>query len=355
VEVFGVKGLAAQLQDRLAVLTRGRRTALPHHQSLRAAIDWSYDLLSAAEQMVLRHVAVFTGDFSMDGACAVCAGYGLTTPDVFEAVANLAMKSLIAADIRGETTLYRLLDTTRLYALDKLRSSGEFARAARCHAEYYCSVFANAEAVSEARPQAEWLAIYGRHLDNVRTALDWASSQDGDTEIGIAVAAAVVPLWVQLSLMGECRERVERALARVNSVPNPNPQHQMLLYAALGMSLNYTTGPVSETATAWTNTLIIAKSLDETEYQLRALRGLWAHHMNAGEYRRALEFAREFRGLAEAAADPVTSDFGDRMAAIILHYLGTRRVRVITLNTVSLARLLRFVTRRPPGFFSTET
>jgi predicted ATPase/DNA-binding winged helix-turn-helix (wHTH) protein len=325
VEVFGVKGLAAQLQDRLAVLTRGRRTALPHHQSLRAAIDWSYNLLSAAEQMVLRHVAVFTGDFSLDGACAAAAGNGLTAADVVEAVANLAMKSLIAADISGETTLYRLLDTTRLYALDQLRSGGEFARAARRHAEYHCSVFANAEAESEARPQAEWLAIYGRHLDNVRAALDWAFSQEGDTEIGVAVAAAVVPLWVQLSLMGECRERVERALVRVNSVPNPNPRHQMLLYTALGMSLNYTTGPVSETATAWTNTLIIAKSLDETEYQLRALRGLWAHHMNAGEYRRALGFAREFRRLAEAAADPVGSDFGNRMAAIILHYLGDQK------------------------------
>ena len=131
-----------------------------------------------------------------------------------------------------------------------------------------------------------------------------------------------MPLWVQLSLLRECRERVERALVRLNSITGCDPRLEMQFHAALGMSLNYTTGPVSETATAWTNTLIIAKRLNDTEYQLRALRGLWAHHMNGGEYRRALAFANEFRGLAATSADPASLDFGDRMAALILHYLG---------------------------------
>ena len=78
-------------------------------------------------------------------------------------------------------------------------------------------MFAHAEAESESRPQAEWLAIYGRHLDNVRAGLDWAFSPEGDPQIGVALTVAVVPLWVQLSLFGECRERVERALARLDS------------------------------------------------------------------------------------------------------------------------------------------
>jgi hypothetical protein len=99
----------------------------------------------------------------------------------------------------------------------------------------------------------------------------------------------------------------------------------MQLRAALGMSLNYTTGPVSATAAAWTDTLMIANRLDDTEYRLRALRGLWAHHMNRGEYRRALAFAQEFRGLAAISGDPDTTDFGDRMAALMLHYLGDQK------------------------------
>ena len=166
------------------------------------------------------------------------------------------------------------------------------------------------------------MAIYGRHLDNVRAALDWAFSPEGYPQIGVALTVATVPLWVQLSLLGECRERVERALARLNPSACRDLRREMRLHAAMGMSLNYTTGPVSETAAAWTNTLIIARSLDDTDYQLRALRGLWAHHMNRGEYRQALAFAHEFRDLATTSADFASLDFGDRMAAIILHYLG---------------------------------
>ena len=125
VDVFGIKGLVAALEDRLAVLTRGRRTALPRHQTLRATFDWSHDLLSPAEQVVLRRAAVFTGDFTMDAAELVCGGNGLTGGDVFVAVTHLGAKSLIAADISGEAPSYRLLDTTRAYALDKLAASGE--------------------------------------------------------------------------------------------------------------------------------------------------------------------------------------------------------------------------------------
>jgi predicted ATPase len=135
IDVFGVKGLAARLEDRLAVLTRGRRTAPPRQQTLRAAIDWSYDLLPPGEQAVLRRAAIFAGDFTMDTAGAVCGSTGLKTANIFEAIANLTAKSLIAADISGETTHYRLLETTRAYAGEKLAGSGELERVRRLHAE----------------------------------------------------------------------------------------------------------------------------------------------------------------------------------------------------------------------------
>ena len=168
----------------------------------------------------------------------------------------------------------------------------------------------------------EWLAAYRPHIDNLRAALQWAFSPEGDVSIGVALAVAAIPLWINLSMMPECRHHVERALALLNSGADGDPQCEMQLHAALGMSLNHTTGPVSTTGAAWTRTLDIAKSLDNTEYQLRAFRGLWAHHMNAAEYRRALGFAQEFRGLAAVSADPTDLLFGDRMAALMLHYLG---------------------------------
>jgi tetratricopeptide (TPR) repeat protein len=123
-------------------------------------------------------------------------------------------------------------------------------------------------------------------------------------------------------MMAECRRHVERALAHLNSDAERNPRREMHLHAALGMSLNYTTGPVPETEAAWTKTLEIAKSLDDTEYQLRALRGLWAHRMNGGEYRAALGLADEFNSRAETTGVPADLDFGDRMAGLMLHYLG---------------------------------
>src|SRR3984893_3871056 len=166
VDVFGVKGLAARLDDRFAVLTSGRRTAVPRHQTLRAAIDWSYELLPETEQIILRRVAVFQGDFTIDAAAAVVTDR-IGTADVFEAIANLAAKSLISTDISSDVTYYRLLDTTRAYALEKLADSGERERLARRHAEYFRDLFESAETEWDTRPTAEWLADYGRQIDDL--------------------------------------------------------------------------------------------------------------------------------------------------------------------------------------------
>ena len=320
VDAFGIQGVAQGLSDRFALLTKGRRTALARQQTLRATLDWSYDLLAEIEKIVLRRLAVFRGDFTMDAAAAVAADDRLFPAVILEGVANLAAKSLIATDISGDITHHRLLDSTRAYASEKLLESGEGGLIAKRHAEYQRRFFERAEAEVEARPTGEWLAAYRPHIDDLRAALQWAFAPDGDASIGVALTVASIPLWINLSMIGECRRHVEHALA--NLTAEPDSQSEMRLHAALGMSLNYTTGPVSATAEAWTKTLEIAESRGDTEYRLRALRGLWAHHMNAGEYRQALAFAHRFRSLAATSAEPADLDFGDRMAAIILHYLG---------------------------------
>src|SRR6202040_2572985 len=243
VDVFGVKGLAARLDNRFTVLTSGRRTALPRHQTLRTAIDWSYELLPETEQIILRRVAVFQGDFTIDAAAAVVTDR-IGTADVFEAIANLAAKSLISTDISSDVTYHRLLDTTRAYALEKLSESGEIARVRALHAEYYRDLFERAETEWEVRPAAEWLGDYGRQIDNLRVALDWSFSPGGDASIGVALTAAAVPLWMHLSLMEECRGRVERALAAIAAGAGRDARREMQLHAALATSLMYTRGAV---------------------------------------------------------------------------------------------------------------
>jgi predicted ATPase/DNA-binding winged helix-turn-helix (wHTH) protein len=319
VDAFGVRGVAARLDDRFQLLTRGRRTALPRHRTLRATLDWSYDLLPEPERAVLRHVAVFAGGFTEEAASAVGASAEIVASEIVESIANLVAKSLVMVDLGGVMVRYRLPETIRAYALQKLRESGEYEQVARRHAEYHRDLFEQAEGEAEERPMAEWLALYRPRIDNLRAALHWAFSPIGEASIGVALTAASVPLWVDLSMMAECRRHVERALAHLNSDAERNPRREMHLHAALGMSLNYTTGPVPETEAAWAKTLEIAKSLDDTEYQLRALRGLWAHRMNGGEYRAALGLADEFNSLAETTGDPADLDFGDRMAGLVLH------------------------------------
>jgi len=137
IDVFGVKGLAARLEDRLAVLTRGRRTALPRHQTLRAAIDWSYTLLAEPERVVLRRLAVFAGAFSLATASAVATCREIPPSQVLDGLSSLVAKSLVSAEVDGSVTRYRLLDTMRAYVLEKLDESGEREPLARRHAEYY--------------------------------------------------------------------------------------------------------------------------------------------------------------------------------------------------------------------------
>ena len=203
---------------------------------------------------------------------------------------------------------YRMLGITRAYALGKLADSGEAATVARRHAEGVCGLLEDAAEGDTAR----W-------IDNVRGALAWAFSPAGDAALGARLTAAAVPLWVRRSLMAECRKHVELALAGPD---DRDPRLAMQLQAALGAALTYTTRPVPETLAAWQATLLLARDLGDTEYELRALRGLWAYRMNASEYRAALSLAEEFRALAARQPDPGVALGGDRMAGLILHYLG---------------------------------
>jgi predicted ATPase/DNA-binding winged helix-turn-helix (wHTH) protein len=319
---LGVQELASRLDDCFSLLTEGRRTALRRHQTLRATLDWSYELLSESERMVLRWLSIFAGGFTLAGASAVIASASMLASDIVDGIANLVAKSLVTADVDGAAVHYRLLETTRAYAREKLADYGELEQAARRHAEYYQDLCGRAEAEWQARPAAEWLADYGRQIGNVRTALDWAFSLRGDASIGVALTAAAVPLWCQLSLLDECRGRVEQALSHVARGSNRDTHYQMQLEAALGLSLFHTKGPVRETGAAWTHALAIADRLEDTEYQLRALWGLWSHRMSSGEYRAALGFAERFRGLAAKRPDPAARLIADRMIGSMRLYMG---------------------------------
>jgi predicted ATPase/DNA-binding winged helix-turn-helix (wHTH) protein len=320
VATLGLRQVAAGLDNRLGMLTGGRRTALPRHQTLRATLDWSYELLSEPERVVMRRLAVFAGDFTAEAASLVAAGGEIAASEAVLFLANLVTKSMVTVETGSVIAHHRLHETTRAYALEKLAESGDFEQVARRHANYYRDLFDSAEIELETLPAPAWQASYGRQIGQVRAALDWAFSPSGAAEVGVALTANAVPLWVHLSLTEECRGRVERALS--GPAESRDTRRNMQLYAALGAALFLTKGSGPEMVAAFTSAFEIAESLDDADYRLRALWGLFMGCITSGRYRAALAIAERFRTCAAKSTDSADGLIGDRLVGVALLALG---------------------------------
>ena len=331
VEVLGVEGLAARLDDSLRLLAARRPAAMRRHQTMRAVIDWSYSLLSEDERRFFRALGLFRGAFTVAAAEAVAMDAGVRAMD---RLADLAAKSLVVADVDGVKPRFRLLDTTRAYALEMLGASGEREPIARRHAAYYRQLFEWAEAEAPARATGDWLVDYAQNIDNLRAALDWAFSPGGEASTGVALTAAAIPLWIRLSLLEECRRRARRALAAAST---ENPRQAIRLQAALGAS----TPEASEMIVAFTKVLDMARRQGDVEHQLRALWGLYFYYTGMGRFRTAQPFALEFHALSLHGSDRNDQLFGRSMVAVAEHYVGdqvsarSRLVQLLTQGAVS--------------------
>lgn len=331
VNAYGIAGTASLLDSRFSLQWRGRRTAVPRHQTLAAALDWSYDLLPPAESATLRRLSVFAGPFAPEAAAAVASGDGLSTSETLEAIDSLVAKSLISPS--GARTLrYRLLDTTRAYAQGKLNERGETRQFARRHAEHFRDFFERGEA-DTSTPLPEWLGIYGAELDNVRAALDWAFAPEGDAALGIALTAAAVTLWVRLSLFAECRERARTALAALSD--GGDDRIRMQLLSALGWSLMYGEGRAREARPVLETTLGLADRLDDKDFRLRALWGLCIDQFNNGQFGKARALADRFASAAANSPDRTDVMLGDRLMAVALHYLGDQNDARVHIDRVN--------------------
>ncbi len=336
VGVLGVRGLAARLDDRLRVLTSGRRTALGHHRTMRAALDWSYDLLTASEQTIFLRLAIFAGGFTLAAAAAVTNDASHSGDDVVDLVLELAAKSLVAADVDDAEPRFRLLETTRAYALEKLAESGEREAMARRHAAYYRYLFE-----ASAHDAADESATYALEIDNLRAALAWAFGPGGDLSVGVCLAAESVPLWVLMSLLDECHGWKERAIRSLDEAGLRGTRQEMVLQAALGISLQFAKGVTAEAHAALSRALELAEHLGDAEYHLRIIHSLWVYHTRLGEVRTTLALARQAETVAVSIADPVARATADRMLGVSLHGAGEHGSARICLE-----RLLRI---QPPA------
>jgi predicted ATPase/DNA-binding winged helix-turn-helix (wHTH) protein len=306
VSAYGIQETAALLNDRFRLLWKGRRTALLRHQTMSAAIDWSYDLLRNAEQGVLRRLSVFVGAFTLEAARAVAAaGDDIAGEQVVAILASLVEKSLVAANTSEATTRYRLLDTTRAYVRGKLLDSGDADRAARHHAVYYLELLERTDTTAASMTlDARTFADFGEHLGNVRAALEWSFFEHGDIAVGVALAAASARLFLEMSLLTECHRWTELAIAALDET-NRGTRREMELQAALGLALMFTRGNSEQVGEALKRGLVLAGELGDLHNELRLLGRLHIFHERIGDFHSALEFALRGQAVAARIADPV--------------------------------------------------
>jgi predicted ATPase len=303
VAALGLKNTAARLVSRPELLKLSHRTAVPRHRTLKATLDWSYDLLSDGERIVFRRIASFVGHFTLEGARHVAGELGAGTGEICDAIAGLVEKSLITTRIDETQAEYRLLDTTRAYALEKLEAHAEVDVVFRRHAEYVAGYLESQRAALLPLPQAERAAAHLRQVSDVRAALEWSFGPRGDAEIATRLAVPATQLFLELSLLTECQLWSERAIALLRS-QHPDSRREMAICATLPFALMYTEGNNQRVRAAFSRALDAAVRQQDLDYELRLLSGLFRYSYWTNDINDAIDLAARSKSVALKTQDP---------------------------------------------------
>ncbi|VEF10349.1 transcriptional regulator [Pseudomonas fluorescens] len=318
---LGLKGLLTQLQGRLPPLVAGQQSPLERHLTLRATLDWSFNLLNRCEQTGLRRLSVFRGGFTLESAAAVIVGPEIKPEAVFASITQLVAKSLLSVEVGDEEVFYRLLDTTRRYALEKLDLAAEFEETRERHGQRCLALMDQAQMDWEHTPTKLWIERYARGLEDLRAALDWSLNGDGPGDLGVRLTAASAPLWQELSLLKEYGGYVRQALQRSQSLRPPCPHLTIALQLAHGSACYHMWGGTAETIQAFVDAHAMAQEHSDVAGQLRAVSGHMAVNLSCGHYRAALAQSEQFNQLG-AHDDPLLSLSTHRLRVLALHYAG---------------------------------
>jgi predicted ATPase len=305
VETCGLSQTAELLDQRLTLVWLGSRTAPPRQKTLQATLDWSFRLLTEPERVVLRRLAIFVGYFTLDAALDVVTSSPLDRSMVFGAIDSLVAKSMVATQPIGAMMRYRLLDTTRAYALEIQTDDTERADLGVRHATYYQRWLEQID--------TEWSTVspgpdrvpYFVGLNNVRAALEWCFGKNGDVGIGIRLAAAAMPIFQTMSLLSECHRWSERALSALPDSSRGSTE-EMRLQAGLGTSSMYLHGERDAAHMALSRSFEIAEERGDALDQLRILVPLNMFHLRTGEFKTALHYARRCSAIAATVEDSAT-------------------------------------------------
>jgi predicted ATPase/DNA-binding winged helix-turn-helix (wHTH) protein len=358
VAVLGIKNTVARLVSRLELLRLSHRTAVPRHRTLRATLDWSYNLLSDGERIVLRRIAPFVGHFTLEGAWHVAGELGVGAGEIFDAIAGLVEKSLIATRINETQAQYRLLDTTRAYALEKLEEHAEFDVVLRRYAEYVAGYLESQRVALLAPLKTERVAAYSSPLEtiraapeesfrvrgdneiatrvaaasthsdqlgNIRAALEWSFGPQGDDEIATRLAAASTQRFLELSLLIECRVWADRAITRLGD-RHKNSRRDMEIYASLSLAVMHSEGSSERVREAFSRALHVAAMQGDSAYELRLLSGLFMYYRWNIDINAALDIASRSKEVALKTKEHDDMALAESMLGATHHHLAGNHV-----------------------------
>ena len=321
VHAYGAEEAFERLGE--GILSVGQHEAeASRHQTVAAMLDWSYDLLTEPERIVLQRLSTLVGAFPMEAAQAVGSGQKKERHQAAAPIASLVAKSLLKVNVYETQRRFRLLDTTRVYALRKLRESGRFQQACRTHAEYLCEVLEEAlENVGPHDADSDWAE---QNIGNIRAALDWCFSADGDRELGIRLAASSAAVFLDMSLWDECKSWTARALAALPA-EGAGSRWEMRLRESFGLASMVTESVNASHYAELVRSLAIAESLGDRHYQLRVIGDLIIHHQRLGEMAAALDLARRGAIVAGVISTSEAITLSDSLLGIANHLMGNHR------------------------------
>jgi len=296
-KVLSVEQIAARLDDRFHLLTGGSRTVLPRHQTLGAAIDWSYNLLSEKERVLLRRLSVFAGGWTLEAAEAVCAGGVVEVASILDVLTSLVDKSLVLAETQHGEARYRLLETIRQYARHRLVEAGEDPEVRTRHRDWYMALAESAEPEMRGTNQVAWLERLERNHDNLRAALEWSEVETGTAAAGLRLATALYEFWEIHGHFAEARAWLDEML-RLDAEAPPDLRVRALNRAG---HLAYRQGDHARVLALCQQALALSETAGDRRGHARALHYL-AHGVEGqGNYRRATELFERSIALHRAA------------------------------------------------------
>ena len=310
---LSVEGIAARLGDRFRLLAGGARDALPRQRTLRAALDWSYDLLSEPEQLLLDRLSVFAGGWRLEAAEAICSGEGIKEWEILDVLGGLVNKSLVQTEETGGDVRYRLLETVRQYGQERLAAAGGVEPARDRHLAWYLALAEEAAPhLWAAAELVTWLDHLEAEHDNLRAALRWARERGGAEE-GLRLAGALGSFWLWRDYLGEGRGWLEGALAADTGAPAAARAWALI---ATGNFASWQ-GDFGHAAALTEESLALARALGDTPCIAAALRVLAAALEWQSDYARSTSLAEEALALSRALGDrPGMADALDRLAMV---------------------------------------